>query len=165
MTYANFFDSLETHFEECEVEKCKEKRCEIKCDKNKFKYFILFKGEKIVEKLNENIKICDCFIYCNFDTNNSLIVALVELKSKSIRPSKIKEKFDNSAKKVKYMVNFCNGVNITKIKFFPILLYKSVNPIDIKAISRFKIRFEKDYSIIYGKCGSNLLDIIEKYTL
>ena len=161
MTYSNFFHSLKMHFDECRIDECKEKGCRINCDKNKFRHLVIFKGEKIVKKLHKNIKICDCFIYCAI--GNSLIVALVELKSKSIKPSKIEEKFRNSVEKIRCMIDLCDGINTTKIKFFPILLYKSVNPIDIKVISALTIRFEKDGSIIYGKCNSNLFEIIKNY--
>lgn len=165
LDHANFLKSLETQFGECRIKECKEQGCKLICDKRKFRYFIIFKGEKITKKLTESIKICDCFIYCDFSNADSLIVALVELKSESIKPREIKEKFNNSAEKIKYMISICNGINTTKIKFFPILLSRKINPIDRKAIAMISIRFEKDYSLINKKCGADLLEIIKSYTL
>ena len=60
--------------------------------------YVALKGEELVQ---HSEKICDCFI---FDDRSTLIIHLVELKSRRYEESDVREKFENSLKECSNMM-------------------------------------------------------------
>ena len=122
----------------------------------------VFKGETLVRHmLDEQKKACDCFVFVAHDT---LVISVVELKSKSIHFANIKEKMDNAAEVVDLILQ---RHNVTKnYRFIPILLAKAygTKPSNSPVARRLYVRFRgRNKSVFYGKCGEKLIDVIKKY--
>lgn len=88
-------------------------------------------------------------------------VVLVELKSRARDYGSIKEKFDNSVE----VVNLLLSAQNTYCKIIPVLLAKAFNktPSGSPIARGLYVKINgKRKSIIYGKCGMQLADIMAK---
>ncbi len=154
----NILDSIASYPVE-KLSKCSDQGCCIGLDGITKR--IIFKGEFLVHHvLQQQRKACDCFI---FTIDGMLVIALVELKSKTLNLDKVKEKLDNSATVVELILE---KYNITKnYDIIPILLAKSFNkkPSNNPKARRFRIQTRKgSISIIPGPCGKQLASIINQ---
>ena len=117
----------------------------------------ILKGEKICS----DRKICDCIIFVN--QNNTLIVGIIELKSKHIDASGIKEQLTNGSKSALKILEKCPDT-YNKSEFYPIVLAKGWGRTSRSAMLRnTKIQFgSKERRIITKKCGDSFLEIISQ---
>ena len=119
-----------------------------------FRKRIIFKGEHAVcQALGKDKKACDCII---FTDKRSLVVSVVELKSKTIDYQAVKEKFDNTVKAVELILNHYNYT--TNFRIIPILLTISLNKTSShlgreefmsKSVVKTNLRF-------YDQCGGTI---------
>ena len=117
----------------------------------------IYKGEQLaLYVLGEQKKACDCFIF-----DNERCVVLVELKSRTVDFSAIIEKFDNGVE----VMNLLLDTQATNYKIIPALLVKAFNtkPSNNPRTRRLSIKINgKNKTIVYGKCGMRLADIVAK---
>lgn len=115
----------------------------------------IYNGEQLTRRvLGEQKKACDCFIF-----NDDMRVVLVELKSRTLKYSDIKEKFDNGVE----VVNALLSTRAADYKIIPVLLVKAFNkkPSNNPRTRNLTIKIHgKPKSIVYGKCGMQLADIV-----
>lgn len=138
------------------LQKCCDQACCVGLKNVKRRY--VFRGEEMTQHvLGRQEKACDCFI---FVIKGTLVVSLVELKSKTLDYSAIMAKFENGIEVVDLLLKH----QTTDYRIVPILLAKSFgtkisnNP---KA-RRLSVRIHgKKKSIVYGKCGMQLNDAID----
>ena len=152
----NILDNIGAYFP-TKLDKCNDEGCCVGL--NNVKKRIIYKGELLVcYALGEQRKICDCFI---FTTDDVLVVSLVELKRRTWEFSELEEKFDNAVTIVEIILKKQNIKK--KYQIIPILLSKSFNkkPSTNPAARKFAIKIHgKRRSIVYYKCGKQLVDII-----
>ena len=143
---------IEKNYSQCAVSKCNENSCKMKF--NKIGTHIIIKGESISQG---KFKICD---YLVFIDNESCIICSIELRSNNTdHPTEIHEKLENSVPIIKDILKKC-GNNRTKIKYYPILLSKSIDRFHEAFLTAKKINGEK---IIRENCGIQLKTILDKY--
>lgn len=115
----------------------------------------IYNGEQLTRRvLGEQKKACDCFIF-----DDGARVVLVELKSRTLDYSDIKEKFDNGVE----VVNTLLTAQAANYKIIPVLLAKAFNkkPSNNPRARNLSIKIHgKPKSIVYGKCGMQLTDIV-----
>ena len=138
------------------IEKCSESDCSLRIDNEIEDKIVILKGEKIVQ----SYRICDCLIF--IIKEETLIIAIVELKRKSINVSVIREKFENT---IDLLNDIVNNLNLRRPKkFFPILLYEDMRGSEFVMLKNLKLHFAcKTHSLIIENCGTNLLKIMGKY--
>jgi len=114
---------------------------------------VVLNGEKILQdRQDRRSPMCDCII---FVTDGSIIVGIVELKSKTADPGQIERKLTNSSRIALDIVERYTDSRM-KIRFYHLVLCKRWRPIEYRAITskRIKVRgSEERYSIIARRCG------------
>lgn len=102
-------------------------------------------------------KQCDCLV---FVTTQRLLAASVELKSGTFRGSEVAEQLQAGADQIGTLAGRRNVG-----QFFPILLHGEVkHASEVKSLLRQGVTFRGTrYSIIRGRCGSSLRDILQSY--
>ena len=142
--------------EEKIVDSCNERRsrCMLKLDG--MNEYIILKGERLCS----DQKICDCFVF--IEEVGLEIVALVELKSRSVHASEIEEKLENSLKWAIDILDDC-GVGVSDVKIGLIVLAKNWRTVEHKKTRALviKIRGMKE-GIITGKCGDSIEKLISR---
>jgi hypothetical protein len=129
---------IEKEYSQCAVAKCNENSCKMKF--NKIGAHIIIKGESISKG---NFKICD---YLVFIDNDSCIICSLELRSNNIdHPTEIQEKLENSVPIIKSILEKCKNKNL-KIKYYPILLSKSIDRFQEHFLTAKTVNGEKNYS-------------------
>ncbi len=148
---------INTEFADKKIERCSERGtgCKLKLDTS-YEHIII-KGEKICN----DRKICDCIIFVN--QNGAIIVGIVELKSKHIDASDIKEQLTNGSKIALEILKECTDTCDTS-EFYPIVLAKGGGRTSEHAMIRnAKIRFgSKKHRIITKKCGDSFFEIVSQ---
>ena len=81
------------------ISRCFEMGCELKLDG--FNEYVILKGEKI----RRNMKISDCIIFIK----DNFIIAIIELKSRTIHASEIVSKLTNASKIALNILKECKG--------------------------------------------------------
>ena len=118
---------------------------------------LIYKGEILTPHvLGEQKKTCDCFMFIG-DSH----VLLVELKSRTIKFEDIQEKFDNGVSVIKQL----SGSLAIGRKIVPVLLAKAYGskPSNNPRARRLTVKIDgKPNSIVYGKCGMHVSEIISK---
>jgi len=139
------------------VSSCTERGSKCKLKLGGMNEHIVLKGELLCS----DQKICDCFVFAKeVDLG---IVALVELKSRSVHASEIEEKLENSLERAIEILDDC-GVSVKDVRIYLIVLAKNWSSnTEHKRIRRsaIKIRGIKE-GIITGKCDNSLRDIISR---
>jgi len=150
-------DCINIEFADKTIKRCSEKGTGCKLKLNTSYEHVILKGEKICS----NRKICDCIIFVN--QNNTLIVGIVELKSKHIGASGIKEQLTNGSKSALKILKECPDT-YNESEFYPIVLAKGWGRASKHAMIRnAKIQFgSKKRRIITKKCGDSFLEIISQ---
>jgi hypothetical protein len=89
-----------------------------------------------------------------------MVAAAVELKSGSVDASVAKDQLQGGANVIDDL-----GKDLRQLDFFPILASTQMKTIELRAFQRFRIRFRGvDYRPIVAGCGSQLTQVIEKYS-
>ncbi len=150
-------DCINIKFADKKIERCSEKGTGCKLKLNASYEHSIIKGEKICN----DRKICDCIIFVNYD--NTLLIGIVELKSKHIDASDIKEKLTNGSEIALKILEECPDTCNTS-EFYPIVLAKGWGRASKHAMIRdAKIQFGSERRrIITKKCGDSFLDIISQ---
>ena len=107
---------------------------------------LIYKGEELTRRiLGEQKKACDCFI---FDDTHAV---LVELKSRTLDYSAIKEKFDNGVEVVNTLLN----AQATDYKIIPVLLVKAFNkkPSNNPRTRRLSIKIKSPSPLFMASAG------------
>jgi len=129
-------------------------RCKLKLDGMNER--IILKGECLCS----NQKICDCFVFV--EEVDLGIVALVELKSRSVHASEIEEKLENSLERAIEILDDC-GVSVGDVRIYLIVLAKNWRSEEHRKIRRSSIKIRGiEEGIITGKCDNLLRDIISR---
>ena len=150
-------DCINIEFADKTIKRCSERGtgCKLKLDAS-YEHVIL-KGEKICN----DRKICDCIIFVN--QNDTIIVGIVELKSKHIDASAIEEQLTNGSKIALKILKKCPDT-YSESNFYPIVLAKGWGRASKHAVMKnIKIQFgSKKRRIITKKCGDSFLEIISQ---
>ena len=146
-----FGECIKNEFHRKLVKHCKERSCKLQMDINSS--FVILKGEKIAQ----NEKICDCFII--FSYNSRILLALVELKNKSIHRNEIEQKFKNSLKYAKELMNKCE-IKEKDVDLVLILLKKGIKSSEFQVLRDIKFNRRK---IFIKKCGIKISEILKIY--
>jgi hypothetical protein len=121
-----------------------------KIQMNLFKNKIILDGDKLLHN-SRNKKSCDCII---FTQNRILYIIFIELKSRTIKPKKIEQKFLDSIEKMEYECNFLRNSNV-KPKF--VLVAQKIQPTDNERLNRMRFSFyNKSTRLELIKCGEEL---------
>jgi len=150
-------DCINIEFADKTIKRCSEKGTGCKLKLNASCEHVILKGEKICS----DRKICDCIIFVN--QNNTLIVGIVELKSKHIDASGIKEQLTNGSESALKILKKCpDTYNVSE--FYPIVLAKGWGRTSKHVMIRnTKIQFGSEKRrIITKKCGDSFLEIISQ---
>ena len=148
---------IDIEFADKKIERCSERGTGCKLKLNASQEHIILKGEKIYN----DRKICDCIIFVN--QNDTIIVGIVELKSKHIDASAIEEQLTNGSKiALKILKKYPDMYN--ESNFYPIVLAKGWGRASKHAVIRnMKIQIgNKKRRIITKKCGDSFLEIISQ---
>jgi hypothetical protein len=113
------------------------------------------KGERICR----DRKICDCIV---FTAEHSLIIGIIELKSRTAHPKEIEEKLTNgSAISLDILERCADG--IPKFEFYHLVLSKSWRTSEYVVIVNTRINVRgKKYYIIAGECGISFSQVIAR---
>ncbi|MFN3384145.1 MAG: hypothetical protein ACK401_04550 [Archaeoglobaceae archaeon] len=116
------------------------------------KEYIILKGEEICE----GRKACDCIVYSSID--DKLIVAVVELKSKDVHASEIREKLENCLNETSRILEEC--CHHAKAEFHLLVLHKGMSRPEYNMITSKEIEFKgEEHPILLEKCGSSFSEI------
>lgn len=150
----NLIQTLEKNYYYAIVKKCSESNC--KLGLKNLSNFIILKGEK----LTTNQKICDCIIYLQ---EKCVYVVLVELKSRTLHATEIIDKLTNGLIISQEIIKGV-GLNISQIKFIPLLLSLSKNTSEYRVLTSKRIDFQgKKYKILLKKCGIILSEVLQNF--
>lgn len=142
---------IKNNYNHAVVTRCSEKGCELKLDS--LKNYVVLKGEVICQ----GQKICD---YIIFKINNSIIIGIVELKSRTAHPGEIEEKLTNGSITALNILTKCNNSS-TKYKLYFLVLCKRFNSSGFRALTNRKITVGgKKYNLILKRCGVAFSDVI-----
>lgn len=153
------FENLPEHFKKAKKEECRERgkhgssTCLIRL--NETDNILILDGDKVKGNENENEKSCDCLIFID---KEELYFCFVELKNKSIEPSLIIQKFENSIDRIQKECGF-----LVKMRFEPkfILVFQKITSQETDRLLKQRFRlFGKSSELIRTKCGSQLMDIL-----
>ena len=150
-------DCINIEFADKKIERCSERGTGCKLKLNASYEQVILKGEKICS----DRKICDCIIFVN--QNDTIIVGIVELKSKHIDASAIEEQLTNGSKIALKILKKCPDT-YNESNFYPIVLAKGWGRASKHAVmNNIKIQFgSKRRRIITKKCGDSFLEIISQ---
>lgn len=144
-------DCVKSKFTNAIITRCSEMGCRLKLDG--LSNYVILKGERICQ----DRRICDCIIFIRDD---SIIIGIVELKSKTAHSSEIEEKLTNgSLIALKILERCCD--NSVKFEFYHLVLSKSWYSSEYMVIISRKIRVRgKKYEIIPKRCGVSFSKVI-----
>jgi hypothetical protein len=150
-------DCINIEFADKTIKRCSEKGTGCKLKLNTSYEHVILKGEKICS----DRKICDCIIFVN--QNDTIIVGIVELKSKHIDASAIEEQLTNGSKIALKILKKCPDT-YNESNFYPIVLAKGWGRASKHAVMKnIKIQFGSERRrIITKKCGDSFLEIISQ---
>ena len=134
------------------IKHCKESGCELSLVG--IRNHIMLKGEKL-----SNEMVCDCII---FKKNNTLVIGLVELKSKTLHVRDIYKKLVNGAKIATSILSKYKKA-IEEIKLIPVVLHKSIDPMETRELGQKKYTIKHGGQNLYirsRKCGTRFSELI-----
>lgn len=134
--------------------RCSESGCTLRLDGLSNR--VVLKGEE----LYQDRKMCDCII---FIVDDSVIIGIVELKSKTVRTSEVADKLINSSEIALDILEKYADRHMKPI-FRHILLHKGLNDSERRKIERSRINVRgRKYDIITKRCGTSLYMLISDY--
>lgn len=146
-------DCIKSQFSDKIIPRCSETNCKLKLDQ--LDDYALLKGEKYYN----DRKICDCIIFTI--KGESIVIGLIELKSKKIDISAVEEKLENGVKAVSEILDVCDHRDFS-YEFYPILLHNGARSSMLRMIRPRKILFKgRSYGIITKECETSFYEIME----
>ena len=146
-------DRIKSNFAKAIVKGCSESGCTLElADLGKH---VVLKGEKI----HADRKMCDCII---FVVNDSVIIGIVELKSKTVHSSEVIKKLANSSEVALNVLEKCTD-NHADSRLYHIVLCKRWKIVELKNMKKgLKVR-GKDHNIITKRCGVPFSTVISEF--
>jgi len=146
----SIINCIEHNFKNAIIPKCSEHGCSLKLDD--LSNYVVLKGENVCKSQ----PICDCIIFLE----NTNIIGIIELKSKTAHSSEIEAKLTNGSKIALEILKMCNDI---KCKFYHIVLAKRWRSSEYRVITQKKIKIEgKKYNIIPKRCGTYFSAVITR---
>ena len=134
--------------------KCEESGCRLGL-KNLAEYVIL-RGDNLCS----DQRMCDCIV---FHARRSIIIGVVELKSKTVHARTVVKKLQNSSKMASTIMGECFGEH-QQFEILPIVLAKSWAPVEMRILARGKTRVKgKKQDILMRRCGEDFSGIMSGY--
>jgi hypothetical protein len=149
-----YIDRIKSRFAHALRRGCSEKRCTLRLQG--LGNYAVLNGERICP----DRKMCDCII---FVANGSVIIGIVELKSKTAHSSDIAEKLTNSSETALDILQRCadSGVDF---RLCHLALSKKWKTIELRKIRKERVRIRgKVYSIITKRCGVSFSTVISEF--
>ena len=124
---------------------------------------IVLKGEELYsDRQKRRLPMCDCII---FVADGSIIIGIVELKSRTADPDQIEKKLTNSSRiALDILGKYLDS--LIEPEFYHIVLCKKWRTAEHTAIRNRKIKVRgksRKYDIITDHCGVSLSTVISKY--
>lgn len=138
--------------------KCRGLRYELRVDVGENgRTLTIIDVDKYSELISHRASKCD---YLIFLTNDKIVAAAVEMKSGNFHGNQVLNQLRSGAQQIS---GLSNKFKFNVEKFLPILLHGSIrHASELKTLRQKKVSFRgKQYSVIRGKCGSKLSNIIE----
>lgn len=133
------------------VAKCEERSCFL--DLQDISHRIVIKGEKVCRD-----KICDCIIF--LEHSGTIVLCMVELKSKRVHASDIPDKFGNGARIALEILSNC-GLRDPYILFF--VLHKGIRSPEYRNLSSERVYLDgRHHPIGIKRCGSRLSELLRE---
>ncbi len=124
---------------------------------------VVLKGEEISQaRQAHKPPMCDCII---FVVDSSIIIGIVELKSKTVDVSQVEKKLVNSSRIALNIVEKYTD-NRAEIEFYHLVLCKRWRHAEHREIKGKRIRVrgkKKGYSIITKRCGISFSEAISEF--
>jgi hypothetical protein len=139
---------------------CSEKGCRLKLDG--LGDHVVLKGEALCQDPRERQRMCDCII---FVAGNSVIIGIVELKSKTAHSSEVVDKLTNSSEIALEILRKCVDSNIS-VEFRHILLHKGLDGTERRKMGKQRIRVRGKggkYDIITKRCGISFSTVVSGF--
>jgi len=104
--------------------------------------------------------MCDCII---FVVNSSVIIGIVELKSKTVRTSEVADKLTNSSE-IALDISEKYADKRVKPTFHHLLLHRGLDGSERRKIGRSRVRIRgKAYDIKTKRCGTSFSAVISDF--
>ena len=142
---------IEKKFNFAVIKTCKDAGC--KLNLSGLQDFIVLKGEKIYK----DQPVCDCIIFVK---HQRLIAGVVELKSKTVDVSKVREQLTGGLRIVSDALQRC-GIDASSVKCYVVVFAKKWRKSEFKVITSSRIKFRgKNLPILPKRCGDSFVAII-----
>lgn len=154
-------DRIKSDFAHALRRRCSERGCTLRL--GGLGNHIVLKGEELCsDRQSRRLPMCDCII---FVADGSIIIGIVELKSRTADPGQIEKKLTNSSR---IALDILQNYIDTRIEpeFYHIVLCKKWRTAEHTAIRNRKIKVRgksRKYDIITDHCGVSLSTVISKY--
>ena len=156
MTPSHITKEAQTHVKA----RCREQHCEMKIGRHISRKIIVDVENYWIENGKQG-KVSDCLIVCRFLSRDR--VAIVELKGRSPHVSAVVQKIQNVCDSIQELLenDFYHTHNFD---FYPVLLSKSMSPIETKKLRACRITLDNfSGGIIREPCNISLEFIFGKY--
>ncbi len=154
-------DRIKTDFAHALRRRCSERGCTLRL--GGLGNHIVLKGEELCpDRQSRRLPMCDCII---FVADGSIIIGIVELKSRTADPDQIEKKLTNSSRMALDILGKYLDSRIEPV-LYHIVLCKRWHTAEYRAITNRKIRVRgrsEKYDIITDHCGSSFSTVISKY--
>lgn len=150
-TLMSVIEEIRNHFGEAEIARCVERGCRLRLDG--LREHVILKGERICP----NQKISDCIIFVQ---EASIVVGIIELKSKTIHATDVTQKLTNGLQAAWDILHGFN--NRVRTHVFLVVLAKGWDTSAFRKLKREPgVQFQgKEYSIRPKRCGASFKQII-----
>ena len=149
-------EALRNRFSAAEVLDCEREHCRLPLDGLRCPLFILdcdrYRNLRGLEG-----GICDYFVFL---LGSTLTVAVVEMKSgRHVRATKAVQQIQAGAAELDHIIG------TQAVSFYPILLHSGVKHTnELKVLRNRRVTYRgTNYGVIYKRCGTRLLEIIEQF--
>jgi hypothetical protein len=138
------------------TKECSDAGCKLKL--SDLKDYVVLKGEAVFK----DQPVCDCIIFVN---NAISLVGVVELKSKTVDVSKVRQQLTNGLKFAIEVVKKY-GVNPEQFRYYVIVMAKKWRKSELDVIKSKSRRIEfqgKKYPILTKRCGISFSYIVSRF--
>ena len=149
-------DRIKSDFSHALRRGCSESKCTLKL--GGLGEYVVLKGEG----LYRDRKMCDCIIFL---AGNSVVIGIVELKSKTAHSTEIIEKLTNSSEAALDILKKCTDSQID-FEFFHIVLCKGWSPSELRKLKNRRIEVRgkgEKFSIVTKRCGVTFSSIVSEF--